>query len=222
MTGDPGSGVPLYLAKCACSGTILYMRDWSIYVAKTKGKTPTAGIGEAISYTKSRKRALDIGCGAMSDIDTIAAAGFEYIDAVDIEPTIAAIAAEKVAAGVPVTFHNMPFHAFQFHPDTYDFINAQFAIPFAGPEHIEEVMEGIRHSIKRDGVFFGTFFGYEDEWANDTAIAIHSRETIEEFFNTNEWNVHKIEESIYDSETAGGKVKHWHVFTVIASRIDTM
>jgi hypothetical protein len=82
-------------------------------------------------------------------------------------------------------------------------------------------MFGISQSMKRWGVFCGTFFGPEDEWASDPDIAIQERESIEQFFSSG-WNIHKFEEEKCERPTAAGAMKKWHIFHVIASRIDTV
>lgn len=198
------------------------MRDWGTYIANTKGKSAAPSVTDAIAYVTERERALDFGCGAMSDIAVIAAAGFRHIDAVDSCKEIEMIAAEKQSHGVPVTFHQTSFNRFIFNENSYDLVNAQNALPFVGSEYIEEVMQGIKRSIRKSGVFVGTFFGPDDEWASKPDIVTHQLESIEGFFNPKEWQIHRLEEEKASRPTASGKDKNWHVFHVIASRIDTM
>lgn len=159
---------------------------------------------------------MDFGCGAMNDIGVIAEAGFKQIDAVDSEPSVSDIAYEKVRAGIPVTFTKSSFKTFPFEADTYDFFNAQNSIPFIKPEDFHVVMRRIKNSIKQDGVFVGTFFGPEDEWSQEPSITINTRAALEKMFKN--WTVIKFHEEKAMHPTASGKEKHWHVFTVIASR----
>lgn len=122
---------------------------------------------------------------------------------------------------MPVTFHNVPFHEFDFPHNAYDFFNAQNAIPFIGPAHVADVMAKIALSMRYDGILSVTFFGPEDGWANDPEVVIHDRMDIESYFSSG-WRVIDFSEEKAERPTASGKMKKWHVFQVIASRIDIM
>jgi tellurite methyltransferase len=188
------------------------MRNWKAYIEKTKDKKPSHLLTKAMAYVKRFDHAIDIGAGAMADTRYLQAQGFTHIDAVDIEPT----AAERAPEGVNV--HIASYEQFPFPQDKYDLVNAQYALPFAGM-HLKDVMEKIQGSIKREGVFVGTFFGPHDAWASDADVTAVSRKWVEEFFSASEWKMHVLEEEEADRPTAAGTEKHWHVFNVIASRI---
>lgn len=159
---------------------------------------------------------MDFGCGSMNDIGTITKAGFVRIDAVDSEDSVSAIARSKVKAGVPVTFTKSSFAGFPFEDGVYDFFSSQNSLPFIRPEDFNVVMRKIKNSIASKGVFVGTFFGPDDEWAEDACVTIVTRNDIEDTFK--DWEIIKMDEEKAVHPTAAGDMKHWHIFTVIARK----
>src|SRR3989344_844668 len=143
------------------------MTDWDAYNNKTKDLLPHTLVVEALSYIQGTNRALDLGCGAMRDIPAIAGAGFKRIDAVDSNSSIQVIAQEYAKQGIPLTFYPVFYTEFDFGKDTYDFISAQYALPFSPPEAFDEMFGRLVESLKIGGVFTGQFFGKEDSWADN-------------------------------------------------------
>ena len=154
----------------------------------------------------------------MRDTAYLMGRGFKMIDIVDSEPYIAEVAQEVRGREADIRVYVMPYQEFPFSNQAYDLVNAQNAIPFAGDEHIDGLMESIKCSIKPGGIFCGTFFGPKDDWAGDPEISIKSLEWVKKFFNPQEWLVHKIAEEISNRPTANGNDKQWHIMHVIAAR----
>ena len=68
--------------------------------------------------------------------------------------------------------------------------------------------------VNEDGFFIGNFWGKEDDWANSkTAI---EKEALLDFFK--DFKMYYFSEEKYYKDTASGKNKFWHVYTVIAQK----
>lgn len=194
------------------------MANWNDYVANTKDYPARPLLVEALSYVKHKRKALDLGAGALNDTRRLIADGFKHVDVVDSNPATA-----ELAKGLPegnVSTFEVPFNEFVFPLNRYDLVNAQNALPFAGPEHIEMVMDNMKESFASQGIFTGNFFGFKDAWAgNHPEIAFIAREKLEEYFNSKEWDMHKFDEYEGMGKLAAGGEKYWHRFSIIASRI---
>lgn len=193
--------------------------NWNEYNEQTKDNPSSPLLAEALSYTKKEDNALDLGSGGFRDTRALIEAGFKNVDAVDSNEGAMELA--KTLLGYGKTFHFFPvaFHEFPFQEKTYDLVNAQNALPFAG-KHLAEVLEEIKGSLARWGVFSANFFGFEDGWAQHRHdLAFVSKQMLEEIFPTSDWNIHKLEEEVKMAPLAAGGEKKWHFISLIATKI---
>ena len=79
----------------------------------------------------------------------------------------------------------------------------------------EKLWNKIRNSILNDGYFVGNFFGNNDEWKNikEEMTFLTKRQTIQLF---KDFEIIKFKEVEKDGLTGSGKIKHCHIFNVIA------
>jgi membrane dipeptidase len=98
---------------------------------------------------------------------------------------------------------------------TCDLVNASFALPFCPPDRFGEVWGRIVGSIRPGGRFAGQLFGDRDEWAR-TGIVVQSRAEVEALLEP--FEVERLDEVESDGPTAVGKLKHWHLFHVVARK----
>ena len=66
-------------------------------------------------------------------------------------------------------------------------------------------------------IFVGNFFGKEDGWKDDENKTFVSEEDIDNIFEN--FDIVHFNEKKYRKETAGGKMKFWHVYEVIAKKV---
>ena len=187
---------------------------WKDYFERTKGRPPRKLLVTALGFLKNRGQALDLGSGALNDSAYLVAEGFKHVTAVDKEPV-----AKEISEMLPKDVFNYvisSFEDFNFAKDTYDLINAQYALPFIDPKKFREVFAAIIDSLKTDGIFTGQFFGDRDEWKNDTAMTFVTRALAEEYIK--DLTVLSFTEEERDKETALGELKHWHVFHFIVCK----
>ena len=66
------------------------------------------------------------------------------------------------------------------------------------------------------GYFVGNFFGLNDSWnSSKEQMVFLSREQILDLFKNN-FEILVLDEIEKDGKTALGKMKHWHIYNVIA------
>lgn len=94
---------------------------------------------------------------------------------------------------------------------------ANFSIPFCNKNNFKELWNKINNSILKNGYFVGNFFGINDEWKRTKEeMTFLTKEQVIELFK--DFEIVEFEEVEKDGATALGKMKHWHVFNVIARK----
>ena len=75
----------------------------------------------------------------------------------------------------------------------------------------------ICNSINSNGFFVGNLFGVNDEWntPEDKRTFLNKQQVIELF---NDFEIIDFKEFEKDRATALGKMKHWHIFEIIAKK----
>ena len=75
----------------------------------------------------------------------------------------------------------------------------------------------IKKNICKDGYFVGNFFGINDSWSKSKFnMTFFTKEQVLKLFD--EFDIIKFNEVEKDDLTGLGKMKHWHIFNVIAKR----
>ena len=95
---------------------------------------------------------------------------------------------------------------------------ANFSIPFCNKEHFDEFWNKIANSILKDGFFVGNFFGLNDSWAKmkDQMVFLSEKQVLNLFENS--FDIIEFNEVEKDGKTGLGKMKHWHIYNVIAKK----
>jgi len=103
-------------------------------------------------------------------------------------------------------------------PNELDLINASYSLPFCNPQDFPKCWKMITEQLSIGGRFSGQFFGEKDEWAINPDLTIHSYENILKLFE-DQFIIEylQIEDGLIPC--ADGKMKHWHVYHVVAKRI---
>jgi SAM-dependent methyltransferase len=193
---------------------------WPIFYEKTRDRPPWPLVTEAAALARGR-RALDLGAGAGRDTRHLLEEGFE-VTAVDASPQLEAILADlphQDRLRVVVS----RFEDFDF--ESYDLVNAAFALPFTSPEAFDRVFEALCRSLRPAGIFCGQLFGTEDTWNQpgtqipDACLTFHTRAQIDSLLAGME--VLRLDERLEEGETALGEKKRWHVFTILAREADS-
>ena len=183
---------------------------WEDFYKITKDRSPWPLLVKAVSLLSRKGYALDLGCGAGRDTRFLLEQGFAVI-AVDSDPHAIALLADFPQDRLRAV--QSSFEDFEF--ETYDMVNAHFALPFAPEDRFHEVFARIKHALNADGIFVGQFFGVNDEWNTPgNQMTFLTREQAEA--ELKDLRILEFREEDVDSHVADGTPKHWHVFHIIA------
>ncbi len=192
------------------------MNHWKKYTDKKKGQPHNKLLEEAMDFVVNKDSALDLGAGALNDTIYLVSKGFKEIIAIDSERN-----ADEVYKELPqdkVQYLTKSFEEYDFPADYFDLVSAQYALPFASPQSIEDIFQNIKQSLKLGGIFTGQLFGPNDEWnTSETTLTFLNKESVEKLLDGME--VIKLDETERDNKTALGVMKHWHVFDIIARKV---
>jgi tellurite methyltransferase len=183
---------------------------WEDFYKITKDRPPWPLLVQAVSLLSQRKDALDLGCGAGRDTRFLLKQGFT-VTAVDNDLHAIALMTNLPQNHLRVVHSS--FEAFEF--ETYDLVNAHFALPFIPKEHFHHVFVRIKQALHADGLFVGQFFGVNDEWNTpENQMTFLTSEQAEAELKG--LRLLEFREEDVDSHVADGTPKHWHVFHIIA------
>lgn len=191
------------------------MSKWKQYFKKHTKRKPREQLVRAISFCKNKETALDLGAGTLIESRFLIKKGFKYIVAIDNAPEVKKFA--KNFKNKKLGFKNISFQKYTFPKKTFDLINAQFSLPFFGKKNFNSFMKKIAGSLKPKGVFVGQFFGKKDSW-NDgrPELIFHTKKQVLSLLS--DLKILEFIEKDGDGKTASGKLKHWHIFHVIAQK----
>lgn len=191
------------------------MTNWETYAKVHANRKPREQLVRAVAFCDTKESALDLGAGTLVESMYLLEAGFVYVTAVDSSPQ-----SKEFASHIDsdkFTLVNESFNNFVFETNTYDFINAQYALPFHGQKDFNIFIDQIIQSLKPGGVFVGQLFGNRDEWnKSDTKLAFQTKEEAWGILSSLEL-IEFVEEE-KEGATAAGTTKHWHVFHFIARK----
>ena len=182
------------------------MPDWNTYHTQTKNNPPRPILVEALSYCSRQETALDLGAGALNESRYLAELSWHVI-AIDSSPST-----PKFEKNIDTQV--MPIEDYSYPVSSFDLVASLYTLPFLAKDDISTIMQKIQNSLREGGIFVGQFFGEHDDWR--ACCATHSREEITNLLKS--MQIIKLEEEDRDRATASGKMKHWHVFHVIARK----
>ena len=183
---------------------------WEDFYKITKDRPPWPLLVQAISLLRRKEYALDLGCGAGRDTRFLLEQGFT-VTAVDNDPHAIALLANFPRDRLRAV--QASFEAFEF--ETYDLVNAHFALPFTSEDRFHEVFARIKLALNAGGIFVGQFFGVNDEWNTPgNQMTFLTREQAEAELKG--LKVLEFHEEDVDSHVADGTPKHLHVFHIVA------
>ena len=188
--------------------------QWKLYFNKHKGRKPKQQLLDALQYVKNKDLALDLGCGLMIESKAMIKNGFKKVVAVDNYKGLKSF----IKPDKNIDFRLTGFHKFEFPLDSFDLINAEFALSFYGKEGFDKFWKNIVKSLKVGGIFTGQLFGVKDSWnTKDSKMVFHTKLKVLKMFE--EFDLILFEEK-YDpnSSSSTQKLKAWHIFRFIARK----
>lgn len=191
------------------------MPDWDTYYKIHAVRKPREQTVRAAALCLEKDEALDLGAGTLAETFFLLKDGFKKVTAIDSAEQII-----NFAEGLDkerLTVKVCTYGDFDFPENKYDLVNAQYALPFNGPEGFEELIAKIKHSLKSGGIFVGQLFGINDDWNREgTRLAFQTKDEALDLMKDLE--LVEFQEEEKEGNTASGDTKYWHVFHFIARK----
>lgn len=192
------------------------MKKIEKYYNNTEAEKPRNNVRYFIGKMKCNSgKAIELGCGAGNDTVYLIKNNWKVlaIDRENVEERIAKRLNDKELE--KFTFQQQNFESLELEKN--NLIVANYCLPFCNKNKFEELWNKIESSIDDGGYFIGNFFGTNDGWNGIKKEMIFlSREQIMVLFN--EFEIILFKETEKDALTGLGRMKHWHIFDVIAKK----
>lgn len=185
------------------------------YYENTKNSITNKNVREFIKLNTQVGNAIELGCGAGRDTKFL----------LENKWNVLAIDKEDVAKYIEEKLNKEELMRFRFKKQEFEnlqleynnLIVANYSLPFCQEDKFEEMWNKIKNSILTNGYFVGNFFGINDEWAKmKKDMTFLLKEDCINLFD--EFDIIKFEEIEKDVLTGLGKIKHWHIYNVIAKK----
>ena len=190
------------------------MKNPEKYYEATMNNKPSALIRKFFINKYNQKIqgnvAIDLGCGTGNDTAFLLDNGFK-VTAIDQEEQLKEIIKNKNLNEENLKVIIDDFSKIEI--TNSDLILANFSLFFV-KDNFDEFIEKLLNTINSKGFFVGNFLGKEDDW-NKTRTTVDKEKLLEYF---KDFEMLYFSEEKYYKDTANGKSKFWHVYTVIAQK----
>ena len=192
------------------------MKNIERYYKNTTYAKPNYTIKKFIELKIKPGNAIELGCGVGRDTVCLIKNGWNVL----------AIDRENVESRIAAKLSEEELKQFKFLKQKFEYIEleknnlvvANFSLPFCNKNNFKELWNKINNSILKDGYFVGNFFGINDEWkSTKEEMTFLTKEQVIELFK--DFEIIEFKEVEKDGTTGLGKMKHWHIFNVIAKKI---
>lgn len=192
------------------------MKNIEKYYNNTESEKPRKNVQYLIEKVKYNPgKAIELGCGA----------GNDTVYLIKNNWNVLAIDRESVEERITKRLNNEELEKFRFQKQNFEsleleknnLIVANYCLPFCNKNNLKELWNKINNSILKDGYFVGNFFGINDEWkSTKEEMTFLTKEQVIELFK--DFEIIEFKEVEKDGATGLGKMKHWHIFNVIAKK----
>lgn len=183
------------------------------YYERTRKSVPNREAVDALSFVINKDVAIDIGSGAMTDVNYFAREGFNRVYALDINLNESFIDPENRDR---VVLDNSDINNFAYPENSFDFIYARASLHYIHPLNFDRVFSAMKNSVRPQGVFALKMLGQNDSWNTGVTSTFKSLEQIKEYLS--DFDLLVAAENEKDGETALGLKKHWHIIKIVARR----
>lgn len=192
------------------------MRNIEKYYANTVDAKPSYTVKKFIKMNIEPSNAIELGCGAGRDTIYLIKNGWNVlaIDREDVETRIR----EKLQKNQMNKFKFLKQNFEDIQLEKNNLLVANFSLPFCNKNKFKELWNKIKDSILEKGYFVGNFFGIKDEWKNTKEeMTFLTKEQVIELLEN--FEIIELKEIEKNAITGLGKMKHWHIFNVIAKKL---
>ena len=178
----------------------------------TMNKQVSGLISKFFNYKYNEKltgnKAVDLGCGTGSDTEFLISKGFK-VTAIDSDEQVKDILDKKITNKTNLDIVIGDFSKIEI--SKADLILANMSLFFV-KDNFDEFLKNLLQRVDEKGFIAANFLGKEDDW-NGKRTTIEKEKLLEYFKN---FNINYFSEEKYYKDTALGKNKFWHVYTIIA------
>lgn len=185
------------------------------YYDNTENEMPNYTVKKFIELNVEPGNAVELGCGAGRDTVYLIKNSWNVlaIDREDVETRI--VSKLLVEELEQFEFFKQRFEAIKL--ENSNLVVANFSLPFCNKNDFKKLWAKINHSILKDGYFVGNFLGDKDEWKiAKEKMTFLTKDQVMELFR--DFEIVEFKEVEKDGLTGLGKMKHWHIFNVIAKK----
>lgn len=192
------------------------MGDIQKYYENTENALPHPMVKKFINMNSNPKYAIDLGCGAGRDTIYLIKNGWKVLS-IDKENTSEIISSK---------LNNEELEKFNFECQDFENIEleknnllvANFSIPFCNKDYFDEFWKKIANSILKERILCWELFWIKRFLGKDKRTMVFlSKEQVLELFK-NSFDIIEFNEVEKDGKTGLGKMKHWHIYNVIAKK----
>ena len=191
------------------------MKSIEKYYDNTTDAMPNYTVKKFIKLNVEPGNAVELGCGAGRDTVYLIKNNWNVlaVDREDVEERIAKRLNDEERE--KFRFQKQNFESLELEKN--NLIVANYCLPFCNKNNFKESWNKINDSILKDGYFVGNFFGNNDEWkSTKEEMTFFTKEQVIELFK--DFEIIEFKEVEKDDFTGLGKMKHWHIFNVIAKK----
>lgn len=191
------------------------MIDVEKYYDNTANLMPSYTVKKFIKLNVKPENAVELGCGAGRDTVYLIKNGWNVlaIDRENVESRIVEKLSKKELK--KLKFSRQKFENIKLEKN--NLVVANFSLPFCNKVNFEDLWNKINNSLLENGYFVGNFFGVNDEWKKTKKeMTFLTKEQVIELFK--DFEIIEFKEVEKDDFTGMGKIKHWHIFNVIARK----
>ena len=192
------------------------MENSKEYYKATQKNLPSGLIRNFFIFKYNEKlngnTAIDLGCGTGNDTEFLISKGFK-VTAIDSQEEVKEFFSNKDLNKENLNLIVEDFSKVDL--PKADLILANMSLFFV-KDNFEEFLRKLLEKVNKNGFIVANFLGKEDEWnGNKTTI---EKDELLSFFK--EFKMYYFSEEKYYKDTARGINKFWHVYTVMAQRIE--
>lgn len=167
--------------------------------------------------------AIDCGCGAGADIEFLRESGFTVF-AFDVEDESVMRCRDRFKNDENVSISQDSFDSYIYPRSSL--VVADASLFFCSRSEFDRVLEKIYNSLRSGGVFFGSFLGPNDTMASADYdkdaywpdVLVFTENDLR--LKLDKFEILKFSEHNSSSEIQSGKPHRWHVFSVVAQKLN--